>query len=46
MQYDNLDTIISVGYRVNSQKVLKFRFWATNVLRLSTKMIQELEERV
>lgn len=29
----NLDAIISVGYRVNSQKATKFRIWATNVLR-------------
>ena len=31
--YYNLDAIISVGYRVNSQKATKFRIWATNVLR-------------
>lgn len=29
----NLDAIISVGYRVNSQKATKFRQWATSVLR-------------
>lgn len=29
----NLDAIISVGYRVNSQKATQFRQWATNVLR-------------
>ena len=29
----NLDAIISVGYRVNSQKATQFRIWATNVLR-------------
>ena len=28
----NLDVIISVGYRVNSQKATKFRQWATNIL--------------
>ncbi len=32
-QFYNLDAIISVGYRVNSQKATKFRIWATNVLR-------------
>lgn len=36
-QYDtafyNLDAIISVGYRVNSQKATQFRQWATSVLR-------------
>lgn len=31
--YYNLDVIISVGYRVNSQKATKFRQWATTVLR-------------
>lgn len=29
----NLDTIISVGYRVNSHKATKFRIWATRVLK-------------
>ena len=29
----NLDTIISVGYRVNSKRGTQFRIWATNVLR-------------
>lgn len=28
-----LDTIIAVGYRVNSKKATKFRIWATNVLK-------------
>ena len=28
----NLDAIISVGYRVNSQKATRFRIWATTVL--------------
>src|SRR5690349_20650814 len=29
----NLDAIISVGYRVNSQKATSFRIWATQTLR-------------
>ncbi len=29
----NLDAIISVGYRVNSQRATQFRIWATNVLK-------------
>ncbi len=29
----NLDAIISVGYRVNSQRATQFRQWATSVLR-------------
>ena len=31
--FDNLDAIISVGYRVNSAKATQFRIWATNVLK-------------
>lgn len=29
----NLDVIISIGYRVNSQKATKFRIWATDILK-------------
>ncbi len=29
----NLDIIISIGYRVNSQKATKFRIWATDILK-------------
>lgn len=32
-EFFNLDAIISVGYRVNSQKATKFRIWATGVLK-------------
>lgn len=32
-QFYNLDAIISVGYRVNSQKATKFRIWATGILK-------------
>jgi hypothetical protein len=32
-QFYNLDAIISVGYRVNSEKATKFRIWATKVLK-------------
>lgn len=31
--YYNLDVIISVGYRVKSQRGIQFRQWATNVLK-------------
>lgn len=31
--YYNLDAIISIGYRVNSQRATQFRQWATGVLR-------------
>ncbi|MDR0875912.1 MAG: virulence RhuM family protein [Clostridiales Family XIII bacterium] len=33
MEYYNLDVIISVGYRVKSQRGTQFRIWATSVLR-------------
>ena len=31
--YYSLDAIISVGYRVNSQKATQFRIWATQKLK-------------
>ncbi len=33
VDYFNLDTIISVGYRVNSTQATRFRQWATRTLR-------------
>lgn len=33
LEYYNLDAIISVGYRVNSEKATQFRIWATQTLR-------------
>ena len=33
VKYYNLDAIISVGYRVNSQKATQFRIWATKTLK-------------
>jgi hypothetical protein len=33
IEYYNLDTIISVGYRVNSAQATQFRIWATQVLK-------------
>ena len=33
VKFYNLDAIISVGYRVNSQQATQFRIWATNTLR-------------
>jgi hypothetical protein len=32
-QFYNLDAVIAVGYRVNSQKATQFRIWATNTLK-------------
>ncbi|GAB3339052.1 RhuM family protein [Chromohalobacter beijerinckii] len=33
IRHYNLDAIISVGYRVNSRRAVRFRQWATRVLR-------------
>ncbi|MDP8206169.1 MAG: virulence RhuM family protein [Candidatus Electryonea clarkiae] len=33
VKYYNLDTIIAVGYRVNSKRATQFRIWATNILK-------------
>ncbi|MEG1277450.1 MAG: virulence RhuM family protein [Cellulosilyticaceae bacterium] len=33
MDFYNLDAIISVGYRVNSNKATNFRIWATGILK-------------
>lgn len=33
ISFYNLDAIIAVGYRVNSQRATQFRIWATQVLR-------------
>lgn len=33
VDYYNLDVIISVGYRVKSQRGTQFRIWATNILK-------------
>lgn len=32
-QFYNLDAIIAMGYRVNSERAVQFRQWATNILR-------------
>ena len=33
MKYYNLDMIISVGFRVNSKKAIKFRTWANKIIK-------------
>jgi len=35
--YYNLDVVISVGYRVNSDRAIQFRRWATNILKEFSK---------
>ena len=33
LEFFNLDTIIAIGYRVNSNRATQFRIWATKVLK-------------
>lgn len=50
----NLDTIISVGYRVNSSRATQFRIWATNVLKeylikgytINEKALKDKQEKI
>lgn len=37
VQYYNLDMVISIGYRVNSDKAVQFRRWATYILKEFSK---------
>ena len=37
LKYYNLDAVISVGYRVNSDKAIQFRRWATSILKEFSK---------
>jgi len=37
VDFYNLDTIIAVGFRVNSARAVQFRQWATGVLREAMK---------
>ncbi len=53
IEYFNLDMILSVGYRVKSQKGILFRQWANSVLKeyllrgyAVNRRIERLEERV
>ena len=37
VQYYNLDMVISIGYRVNSDRAIQFRRWATSILKEFSK---------
>ena len=37
INYYNLDAVISVGYRANSDRAIQFRRWPTNILREFSK---------
>ena len=39
VQYYNLDMVISIGYRVNSDRAVQFRRWATYVLKEFSKKV-------
>ena len=45
MLYYNLDAVISVGYRVNSDKAIQFRRWATNILKEFSKKGYIIDKR-
>ncbi len=33
LKYYNLDVVIAVGYRVNSDRAIQFRRWTTHILK-------------
>ena len=53
VEYFNLDTIISAGYRVNSKRGTQFRIWATQTLKdhfvkgytINEKRLKEQQEK-
>lgn len=46
MFYYNLDVILSVGYRVNSKNAIKFRQWATKILKELVTMFLDYVENL
>ena len=45
VQYYNLDMVISIGYRINSEKAIQFRRWATNILKEFSKKGYIIDKR-
>ena len=45
VQYYNLDMVISIGYRINSDKAIQFRRWATNILKEFSKKGYIIDKR-
>ena len=45
INYYNLDAVISVGYRVNSDRAIQFRRWATNILKEFSKKGYIIDKR-
>lgn len=46
VQYYNLDAVISVGYRVNSDRAIQFRRWATNILKEFSKKGYIIDKKI
>lgn len=46
VKYYNLDAVISVGYRVNSDKAIQFRRWATHILKEFSKKGYIIDKRM
>lgn len=45
LKYYNLDAVISVGYRVNSDRAIQFRRWATSILKEFSKKGYIIDKR-
>ena len=45
LKYYNLDAVISVGYRVNSDRAIQFRRWVTNILKEFSKKGYIIDKR-
>lgn len=45
IQYYNLDVVISVGYKVNSDRAIQFRRWATHILKEFSKKGYIIDKR-
>lgn len=45
VQYYNLDMVISIGYRVNSDRAVQFRRWATYILKEFSKKGYIIDKR-
>lgn len=46
LDYYNLDVILAVGYRTNSQKAMKFRQWANQILKQNKLLVNQQYEKI
>jgi len=44
VNYYSLDMILAVGYRTNSSKAIKFRQWATKILKQDSKILYNTQK--